>query len=53
MKFYREFVSRQKTDPTGFESLQKVLAESDMDAFKIKWESFVLGLKQGYEVRVD
>lgn len=53
VKFYREFVSRQKTDPTGFESLQKVLAESDMDAFKIKWESFVLGLKQGYEVRVD
>ena len=53
VKFYREFLRRQKTDPTGFESLQRVLAESDMDAFKIKWEKHVLGLKQGYEVRID
>lgn len=53
VKFYREFVAKQKTDPTGFQSLKKVLGEPDMDAFKIKWEKFVMGLKQGYEVRVD
>lgn len=53
VKFYREFVRKQKTDPTGIESLQKVLAESDMDVFKIKWEKYVLGLRQGYEVEVE
>jgi hypothetical protein len=50
VKFYQEFVARQKEDPSGFKSLQKVLAEPDMDAFKIKWEKYVLGLRQGYEV---
>ena len=53
VKFYQEFVKKQKTDPTGFDSLQRVLAESDMEAFKIKWEEYVMGLRQGYEVRVD
>jgi hypothetical protein len=33
--------------------LKKVLAEADMDAFKLRWEKFVLTLKQGYEVTVD
>ena len=50
VKFYREFLAKQKTDPTGFQSLQKVLAEPDMDAFKTKWEKFVMGLRQGYSV---
>lgn len=50
VKFYQEFFARQKEDPSGFKSLQKVLTEPDMDAFKIKWEKYVLGLRQGYEV---
>ena len=45
-KFYQEFIARQKEDPTGFKSLQKVLAEPDMDAFKIRWEKYVMGLKR-------
>ena len=53
VKFYKEFVGSQKTDPTGFQSLKKILGESDMDAFKARWEEYVMGLKQGYEVRVD
>lgn len=53
VKFYREFLAKQKTDPTGFQSLRKVLAEPDMDHFKNKWEKYVLGLRQGYAVRVD
>ena len=53
VKFYREFHAHQKDDASGFKTLQKVLAEADMDAFKTKWEKYVLGLKQGYEVRVD
>jgi len=53
VKFYREFKAQQKEDPTGFKSLQKTLAESDMAAFKTKWEKFVLSLRRGYEVTVD
>ena len=53
VKFYQEFHARQKEDPGGYQTLQKVLAEADMGAFKTKWEKYVLGLRQGYEVRVD
>jgi hypothetical protein len=53
VKFYREFLDRQKEDPSGYQTLQKILAETDMDAFKTKWEQYVLTLRQGYEVTVD
>jgi hypothetical protein len=53
VKFYQEFQARQKEDATGFGSLQKVLSETDMDAFKTKWEEFVMGLRQGYAVTVQ
>jgi hypothetical protein len=52
-KFYKEFVARQKEDPSGYKSLQKVLAEADMVAFKIRWEKYVMGLSQGYTVTVE
>jgi hypothetical protein len=52
-KFYKEFYSRQKDDATGYDSLQKVLGEADMELFKKKWEKFVLALRQGYEVTVE
>jgi hypothetical protein len=45
VKFYREFVANAKTDPTGFETLKRVLGEKDMDAFQKKWEKFILGLR--------
>lgn len=44
-KFYHKFHANCKKDPTGFETLKQVLGESDMDAFKKKWERFVLQLK--------
>jgi hypothetical protein len=44
IKFYREFHAHQKDDPTGHKSLQKVLAEADMEAFQRKWEKYVLAL---------
>jgi hypothetical protein len=50
IKFYREFHAHQKEDPTGYKSLQKILGTADMDAFKQKWEKYVLGLQQGFEV---
>jgi hypothetical protein len=48
-KFYREFVANSKRDPTGFETLKRVLGEDDMAAFQRKWEKFVLGLRTGGE----
>lgn len=49
-KFYKEFHARQKEDPTGYQTLQKILGEDDMEVFKRKWGKYVLSLKQGYEV---
>ncbi len=45
VKFYREFVAGVKSDPTGYATLQRVLGESDMAAFKTKWEKFILELR--------
>ena len=53
VKFYQTFHRRQKADPTGYKTLQTVLAETDMDAFKRKWETYVLSLRQGYDVTVE
>lgn len=53
VKFYQEFHARQQEDPSGFKTLQKILAEPDLDAFKAKWEKYVLELRQGYAVTVE
>jgi hypothetical protein len=45
-RFYREFYTNRAADPTGFDTLKKVLNESDMDAFQKRWEQFVLGLAE-------
>ena len=42
--FYRDFAANRVADPTGYKTLQKTLGEKDMDAFKSKWEKFVLAL---------
>src|SRR5215208_2272078 len=33
-RFYRDFHAARASDPTGFDTLKKVLGESDMDAFQ-------------------
>ena len=43
-KFYRYFVAAREKDPTGYKTLQTVLGEDDMGAFKGKWEQYVLKL---------
>lgn len=52
VRYYREFVNHQKGDPSGYKTLVRVLAVRDMTAFKRRWEKFVLGLQQGYDVTV-
>ncbi len=44
-KYYREFRAAAAKDPTGYKTLQKVLGEEDMDAFKKRWEAFVAKLE--------
>jgi hypothetical protein len=44
VKFYRRFRAAHAKDPTGYKTLKAVLGESDMDAFKDKWEKYVLKL---------
>ena len=45
-KFYHEFVANAKGDPTGFNTLKRVLGEDDMVKFQKKWEKFILGLRK-------
>ena len=45
VRYYREFTRNVDTDPTGYKTLKRVLGVQDMDAFKRRWESFVLGLR--------
>ena len=45
-RFYRDFYANRAADPTGFETLKKVLGETDMEAFQRRWEQFVLGLAE-------
>ncbi|HBB97107.1 MAG TPA: hypothetical protein DC054_17155 [Blastocatellia bacterium] len=52
VRYYREFVNHQKDDPSGYKTLVRLLAVRDMTAFKRRWEKFVLGLQQGYDVTV-
>lgn len=45
-RFYREFYNNRAADPTGFDTLKKVLNEPDMVAFQKRWETFVLTLAE-------
>jgi hypothetical protein len=45
VRYYHEFSENCKTDPTGYNTLKKVLNENDMTAFKNKWEKFVMKLE--------
>jgi len=40
--FYHEFAANVKQDPTGYETLQRVLRVNDMEAFERQWEDFIL-----------
>lgn len=44
VQFYREFHKNHHQDPTGYQTLKRVLNEQNMIVFKRKWEAFVLKL---------
>jgi hypothetical protein len=45
VKFYKAYVADVKQDPTGVQTLKRVLDEPNLKAFQRKWEKFVLGLR--------
>jgi len=44
-RFYHAFRAAQGDDPSGYDTLQRVLGETDMTAFQRRWEQFVLDLR--------
>jgi uncharacterized SAM-binding protein YcdF (DUF218 family) len=49
--FYKQFHARQKTDPTGYQTLKSILGERDMALFQRKWERYVLALSEEFTLR--
>lgn len=45
VKFYRKFRNKAKTDPTGYDTLRKVLDSEDMARFQKTWEKYVSTLR--------
>lgn len=49
LAFYRRFHANQKTDPTGYRTLQVILGERNMTRFQQEWQKYVLALQQGVD----
>ena len=45
-KYYKEFTANVKKDPSGYETLKRVLKVEDMDEFQKMWEKWVLTLQR-------
>lgn len=52
VRYYREFLANRERDPTGFDTLQRVTGERDMNAFQRKWERYVLTLGEDFRLNV-
>lgn len=50
--FYKEFHANQKKDPTGYQTLKRVLRETDMAQFQREWEKYVLNLSEEFSLRL-
>jgi len=44
-KFYHEFYKNRKEDPTGYNTLKKILDTDDMEKFQKGWEEYVMKLR--------
>lgn len=43
--YYKKFVADARNDPTGYQTLQAVLGETDMKKFLVKWKNYCLRLR--------
>ena len=46
-KFYREFFANRNLDPTGYQTLRRILGNPNMRIFQQQWEKYVMALRQG------
>jgi hypothetical protein len=44
-KYYRDFVKNVQHDPTGYETLRRVLGDPNMTQFQADWEKFILNIR--------
>lgn len=44
-KFYHQFVRAADTDPSGYQTLQSILGNPEMEAFEKQWQAWVLKLR--------
>ena len=51
--YYREFVEHAAEDPTGYQTLQRVLGTEDMKTFQDTWEAYVMALRFPPEVVIE
>ena len=49
--YYRLFHSQRKNDPTGYQSLIKILGNPNMERFQKQWEKYVLELNEEFRLR--
>ncbi len=52
-KLYHEFLANQEADPTGYETLKKVLGDPHMGAFQDEWEEYVMELSYPPKVEIE
>ena len=52
-KMYHEFLANRTEDPTGYETLKKVLGDPHMGEFQNEWEEYVIGLSYPPEVVIE
>ena len=52
VSYFRRFLRNHATDPTGLNTLQAVLGHADLEAFRARWEHWVLGLRYAPRVIV-
>lgn len=45
VRYFREAHAQSRVDPTGYQTLQRVLGEKDMASFQRRWEAWVLKLE--------
>jgi hypothetical protein len=45
-KFYRTFTTNHASDPTGLESLKRVLGVRSLEGFEKEWRRWVLRLER-------
>ncbi len=43
-KYYQQFLANRNTDPTGYQTLQKILGNPDMKKFQADWQNWILKL---------